>query len=258
MNALKNKKVLELKQKNKSSKTSDTSLEFIETFLMQKKEQEHDDMFNNYTNKNNQDNKIDLVDKDKSIEEEYKKAVKIAVNNFSINVTSTCNFLSGINTKLKKSDQKEALKGASLTLFSSAHQTIKYMQNLSSITGNLNNVKALENLIPFLRSSNNLLSNLELTNMNNEDYESNKSIIISLSKDVVNNINIGIKYSAQTDYGLSKSLIPYNDTLKDQIVIVQKTLKKYEGKLKQLLKTIEEFENEDNNRMPLMGEAGAN
>jgi len=251
---LKNRKILELKEKNKSSKTSNASLDFIETSLMQKKEQEHDYIFN----KNNQDKKIDLKTEDKSIEEEYKKAVKIAVNNFSINVTSTCNFLSGINTKLKKSDQKEALKGASLTLFSSSHQIIRYMQDLSSITGDLNNVQYLENLIPFLRSSNNLLSNLLLSNMDKQDYENSKSIIVSLSQEVVNKMNIGIKYSAQTDYGLSKSLISYTNILKDQIAIVQKMLKRYEGKLKQLIKTIEEFENENTNKMPLMGEAGSN
>jgi len=252
MNLLKNKKSSQLKEKKGVSKKSNGQLELFETHLMNKKEQEHYEMFNSKTRK------VELDTKEKLAQEEYKQAVNIAVNNFSINVTNSCNTLSGINKKLKKTEHKEVLKSASLTLLSSATHIIKYMQSLSSVTGNLENTKALENLIPFLKSSNNLLVDLELSDMDNEDYESTKYMIVSLSKDIVDEMGIGIKYSALTDYGLSKSLISYNTILKDQIVVVQKVLKKYEGKIKQLLKTVEEFDNDENNRMPLMGEAGSN
>ena len=251
MNALKNKKTSQLKEKRGLSKKSNLSLELTETYLMSKKEQEHFEMFNS------KNKKSELDSTEKLIEEEYKQAVKVAVNNFSINVTNSCNTLSGMNKRLKKTEHKDALKSASLTLLSSATYVIKYMQALSSVTGNLENTKAIENLIPFLKSSNNLLSGLELSDMDNEDYESTKNIIVSISKDVVGEMGTGIKYSSLTDYGLSKSLISYNTILKDQITIVKKELKKYEGKIRQILKTIEEFDNDDN-RMPLMGEAGSN
>ena len=252
MNLLKNRKTSQPKEKKGASKKSDEQLELIATHLMNKKEQEHYEMFNS------KNKKTELDPKEKLLEEEYRQAVKIAVNNFSINVTNSCNTLSGINTKLKKTEHREALKSASLTLLSSTTYIIKYMQSLSSVTGNLENTKVFENLIPFLKSSNNLLAGLELSDMDNEDYESAKYIIVSLSKNIVDEMGIGIKYSSLTDYGLSKSLMSYNTILKDQIVVVQKTLKKYEGKIKQLLKTIEEFNNDENNRMPLMGEAGSN
>ena len=251
MNALKNKKTSQLKEKRGLSKRSDVSLELTETYLMSKKEQEHFEMFNS------KNKKVELVSTEKLVEEEYKQAIRVVVNNFSINVTNSCNTLSEMNKKLKKTEHKDALKSASLTLLSSATYVIKYIQSLSSVTGNLDNTKALENIIPFLKSSNNLLSGLELSNMDNKDYESTKNIIVSISKDVVDEMNIGIKYSELTDYGLSKSLISYNTILKDQITIVKKELKRYEGKIKQILKTIEEFDNDDN-RMPLMGEAGSN
>jgi len=251
MNSLKNKKISQLKEKRDLSKRSNVSLELTETYLMSKKEQEHFEMFNS------KNKKVELVSTEKLVEEEYKQAIRVVVNNFSINVTNSCNTLSEMNKKLKKTEHKDALKSASLTLLSSATYVIKYIQSLSSVTGNLDNTKALENIIPFLKSSNNLLSGLELSNMDNKDYESTKNIIVSISKDVVDEMNIGIKYSELTDYGLSKSLISYNTILKDQITIVKKELKRYEGKIKQILKTIEEFDNDDN-RMPLMGEAGSN
>jgi len=246
MNALKDKKTSKLKYKNSMSKNSNDSLKVVETDLMQKKEQEHDEMFN-------QNKKEDNKFKKEPIDDKYKELVIKAVNDFSTNISNSFKSLSDVNKQAKKGENEDALRKVGLALFSSTIKLTEHMQNLSFITGNEDNVKVLENLIPFCKASNSLFLNME-----KDDDENNKYIILELTKDLVDEVSVGIKYAELSGYGLQKVLLSLEDNIfQSQIVIVQKVLKKYEGKLKQLLKTIEEFENDDTDRMPLMGEDGA-
>lgn len=215
-------------QHTKNAQDSDggkASEQIKKTILMEKKEHEHEDIF--HPKKENQE-------KPDSKFEQKVRALSLLLANSA--------------TTLKKSENKKDLKNASLTLMGSGIKMIAYAQELLEVQEKTKETKSdinisskvLQSLVSSMSTAKKLFSPVDLDSLEREDYETHKSTIDISSKSMVLEMCKVIEKSKLKMYGFEEVIL------------------KYERNLKKLVKTIEAFENENADKMPLMGTEGSN
>ena len=208
ISSLKQKTSKEIKNIS-SSNGGKKSAQIKNSNLMQKKEQESDAMLPS-------------------------KAIK---SSFEKNVLASSRTLVASNARLKNPKDKKVLKLAGMNLMGSG---IKFVANAEELIGeNKQDKKTLKRLLPFMAASKKSFSNIHLDSMENDKYEKSKDNIVTDSKDMVDNMRIGIIKSGLKNYGVSN------------------TTKKYQARLKRLARSMKSFESTHSDKMPLMGIEGA-
>lgn len=175
----------------------------------------------------------------KKKEEEHDAIFEVKTNHEK----TASRLLTDATKELKKAKKKKVLKDAGVNLMKSGIEFSLYGQEVFKAQEQTKDVKKsaqiLKAIVSFMNQSKKTISSLHLDTMEREDYEKSKSNIIGLSKNMAENMHKGIIKSELKKYGL------------------QTSTKKYEAKLKKLIKTMESFESEHSDRMPLMGIEGA-
>lgn len=214
------KKYAKAKINAKNANGGKKSTEMEETSLMREKEREHTEMFGVKT-KNEETSDKEFIEK----------------------TLASSRLLTNATTELKKAKNRNVLRDAGVTLMTSGIKFALYGQALfqskEQTSELIQSAQVFAGVVSFMNKSKNTFSALDLDGMEREDYENNKSHIVGLSKEMVVNTRTAVMKSDLQKYGF------------------EKIVKKYEAKLRKLVRTMEAFESERSDKMPLMGTEGA-